>query len=90
MLKCPHCNGKGVPAWRKLFLGPASYTRCRKCKEKVSVSNWAPLLVLFPILFFGLIFFLSSSVTIKTLAVIVGILTMFLMHMNMTSLRALE
>lgn len=31
MTKCPSCQSTSMPAWRKLFLGPAWPTRCRNC-----------------------------------------------------------
>ena len=43
-LECPHCHQPGIPAWRKMCLGPATSAKCGNCGGAVSVpwsAMWA-------------------------------------------------
>jgi hypothetical protein len=48
-LECPHCHGPGIPAWRKMCLGPAASAKCGNCGGAVSVP-WSAMLAGTPFL----------------------------------------
>jgi hypothetical protein len=44
LLECPHCHQPGFSVLRKMFLGPATWAKCRNCGGAVSVpwsAMWA-------------------------------------------------
>lgn len=49
-LRCPHCGLAALPAWRKLLLGPAGRTPCRRCGLAVGVAPGPAVLALMPCL----------------------------------------
>lgn len=49
-LCCPHCGLQALPAWRKLLLGPASRTACRRCALAVGAAPGPAVLALLPCL----------------------------------------
>ncbi len=49
-INCPACNQPTIPVWKKLFLGPATNTRCNHCQAILSVSLFRSIIVLLPII----------------------------------------
>lgn len=47
-LRCPHCGLPALPTWRKLLLGPAGRTTCRRCGLAVGVAAVPAVLAMLP------------------------------------------
>jgi hypothetical protein len=86
-LECPHCHQPGIPAWRKMCLGPATSAKCDNCGGAVSVP-WSSMLAVTPLLLAIAISAFVSS-TLGTAAVfIVGAAVMAWLHYHYVPLIA--
>jgi hypothetical protein len=47
---CPHCDGPGIPVWRKAFLDPIYATTCRICGQEVAVPYLKSILAAVPLI----------------------------------------
>lgn len=45
MDKCPSCNNKAIPGYKKYLTGPASLTSCEHCGAFITVTRDAYILI---------------------------------------------
>ncbi len=70
-LECPHCHQPGIPAWRKMCLGPITSTKCDNCGGAVSVP-WLTMLAVIPLLAAIVIAAFVGSTLVTPALLIVG------------------
>jgi len=84
---CPHCAGKGISLWVKIWLGPGVLATCICCEQKVSVPNKA-MFAIIPMLLAVLIAQESDTVLAEAGFFILGVLVSLVLHIKMTPLVA--
>jgi hypothetical protein len=74
-LKCPSCQQRAIPAWRKMLLGPATSTVCGTCGSRISVPYSGMWTIVPFLLAFVAAQFVSSAAVSVTL-IVIGIVVM--------------
>ena len=83
MYNCPNCNQPTISAWQKFTLGPLSYTECRNCGFRISVSILKFAVSMLP-LFIGLVIALEAirSVALSFVVLTLGIVVSFVVFIK--------